>query len=58
MQKLFEFAFLFYFAFWPHNVAWGILVPQPRVELAPPAVELAPPSMEAWPPGKSLHLHF
>ena len=37
MQKLFEFAFLFYFL-----ATWrGLrdLVPQPRIELTPPAVE-------------------
>ena len=30
---------LIYVCFWPHRVAFGILVPQPGVELMPPAVE-------------------
>ena len=29
----------FYFFFWPHRVACGILVPQPGIEPMPPAVE-------------------
>ena len=31
--------FLLLFLFWSCLVAWGILVPQPRIKLVPPAVE-------------------
>ena len=30
---------LVFFFFWPHRVAWGLLVPRPGIEPAPPAVE-------------------
>jgi len=36
----------FFFLFWPHHAACGILVPQPGVEPAPPALEVQ--SLNYW----------
>ena len=36
---LFVLHFFFFLIFWPHQVACGILVPQPGIEPVPPAVE-------------------
>ena len=42
----------FFFIFWPHQVACGILVPRPVIETRPPTVEAWSPNH--WTPGKSL----
>ena len=35
-----------FFFFWPHRVAWGILVPRPGIEPICPAVEVQSPKHE------------
>ena len=45
----------FFFFFWPHRTAWGILVPQPRMDPVPPAVETWVLTTGA--PGKFLPIH-
>ena len=41
---------VFFFFFWPHYVACGMLVPQPGVKLAPSAVEAQ--SLNHWASGE------
>ena len=36
--------FFFFFTFWPHRAACGILVPRPGIEPAPSAVEVQSPN--------------
>ena len=39
-----EFYFIFYFCFWPHCVARGILLPRPGIEPGPSAVKAQSPN--------------
>ena len=45
-MDMIELGYLFFTLFWPHYAAYGILVPQARIEPMPPALEAQ--SLNHW----------